>query len=95
MIAMDVAHAHDKAAWRVEDLFPHLDAFIRSARLVTSENAGRIWVRVWPGIAFCAIHAKRELLPGGTCLRRPLSSAQAWVPLFSMRTTGTTHYWDR
>lgn len=76
---MDVGCAHDKAAWRVEDLFPHLDAFIRSARLVTSENAGRIWVRVWPGIAFCAIDAKRELLPGGTCLRRPLSSAQAWA----------------
>lgn len=76
---MDVGYAHDKAAWRVDDLFPQLDAFIRSARLVTSENAGRIWVRVWPGIAFCAIHAERELLPGGTCLRRPLSSAQAWA----------------
>jgi len=79
LIAMDVGHSHDKAAWRVEDLFPHLDAFIRSARLVTAGNTGRIWVRVWPGIAFCAIHAERELLPGGTCLRRPLKSVQAWT----------------
>lgn len=76
---MGVGHYHDKAAWRVEDIFPHLDAFIRSARLVTAANAGRIWVRVWPGIAFCAIHAERELLPGGTCIRRPVSSAQAWA----------------
>lgn len=76
---MDVWNCQDKATWRVEGLFPHLDAFIRSARLVTAGNTGRIWVRVWPGIAFCAIHAERELLPGGTCLRRPLSSAQAWA----------------
>lgn len=67
----------DQAPWKVEDLFPHLDRFIRSIRIVTVGDADRTWVRVWPGVGFCANHANREILPPETCLRRPLRPEQA------------------
>lgn len=75
----DTNMAHiDQEPWKVEDLFPHLDRFIRSTRIVTVGDANRTWVRVWPSVGFCANQEARELLPPGTCLRRPLRPDQAW-----------------
>ena len=69
-------HAH---SLRVEDIFPHLDEFIRSAKIVSVQNGNRIWVRVWPGIAFCADHSGRTVHPPRTCIRSPLSPDIAWL----------------
>lgn len=63
---------------RVEDIFPHMDEFIRSAKIVSVRNGDRIWVRVWPGIAFCADHSGRTVHPPRTCIRSPLGAEMAW-----------------
>ena len=69
-------HAH---SWRIEDIFPHIDAFIRSAKIASVRNGNNLWVRVWPGIAFCADHSRRTVQPQQTCIRSPLIPEVAWL----------------
>ena len=64
--------------WPIEDVFPQLDEFIRSAQIVTARTGDTIWVRVFPGIAFCTDPTERKLQPAGTCLRKPLRPDQVW-----------------
>lgn len=59
-------------------MFPELDQFISSAHIVTARTGDKVWVRVFPGIAFCADHRERKLQPAGACLRKPLSPGLVW-----------------
>lgn len=68
----------DKSPWKIEDVFPDLDQFIGSAQIVTAWTGDKVWVRVYPGIAFCADHRERKLQPAGICLRKPLSPGLVW-----------------
>lgn len=72
-------HLDHATSWRIEDLFPHLDEFIRSAKIISVRNGNRIWVRVLPGIAFCADHSERIVQPPQTCIRSPLIPEVAWL----------------
>jgi len=72
-------HLDHALSWRIEDLFPYLDKFIHSAKIVSVRNGNKIWVRVWPGIAFCVDHSERTVQPPRTCIRRPLSPEVAWL----------------
>lgn len=66
-------------ALRIEDLYPYVDEFIRSAKIVSVRKGNRIWVRVWPGVVFCADHAEKIVQPSHACIRRPLSTEVAWL----------------
>jgi hypothetical protein len=72
-------HPSDSGSWDLgEDLLGELDGFICSTRLVVQEVAGRVWLKVWPGVGFCVHPENRTLLPAGTSFRSPLRPEQAW-----------------
>lgn len=64
---------------RMEDLYPYVDEFIRTAKIVSVRKGNRIWVRVWPGVVFCADHSEKIMQPPQTCIRSPLSTEVAWL----------------
>jgi hypothetical protein len=81
-----------KDSWKIDDdLLGDLDRFIRSSRLVTQRDADKTWVRVWPGLAFCA-HANRMLLPVGTSLRNPLRPEQVWSAFVRLMDKESDHF---
>lgn len=67
-----------RSPWTIEDVFPQLDQFIGSAQIVTARTGDKIWVRVFPGIAFCSDHRERKVQPAGIYLSKPLRPDQVW-----------------